>query len=409
MNRRAFLGSLAAAAGALGCRHTASQSSAHPGRLFFTSSGQTCQIHADGTGLRPLKFDVPNQATWQPSAFFPDGRRVLLLSMEPRRDGPGRPFDEYYTQTPTHIWVHDLETGALTEVANRERLAVFYTPALLIGEDRMLVQVVRNRVGQIFNMNLDGTDAREFTRAGEGLPYGFDLSPDRQRVAFHLASPQGYQIWTSDLEGRDRVLVAGHADHLYFGPVWSPDGEWLTFLDCHFKSDPAHDWADLQLSRPDGSEARLLTSGQSHWFGATYGNPEHRGGGSNLPAWTPGGQILYTRKTPDAKTPWEFQPQRPDVDHFNRDWKPELARGGTELCLLDPRGGSTVSLTRQTPPVWDLRGVPSSDGRWIAFCRCGVGELPALWIMRSDGTGARLLTRGLEGRGADHPRWIPNL
>lgn len=29
------------------------------------------------------------------------GGRVVLLSMEPRRDGPGRPFDDYYTQTPT--------------------------------------------------------------------------------------------------------------------------------------------------------------------------------------------------------------------------------------------------------------------------------------------------------------------
>ena len=63
-------------------------------------------------------------------------------------------------------------------------------------------------VGQIYSMHLDGTDAREFTRAAEGMPYGFSLSPDGRRVAFHLASPQGYQVWTSDLDGKNRVLVA---------------------------------------------------------------------------------------------------------------------------------------------------------------------------------------------------------
>ena len=49
-------------------------------------------MNSDGTGLRYLEFDVPNQASWQPGGFFADGQRVLLLSMEPRRDGPGRPF-----------------------------------------------------------------------------------------------------------------------------------------------------------------------------------------------------------------------------------------------------------------------------------------------------------------------------
>ena len=70
--------------------------------------------------------------------------------MEPRRDGPGRPFAEYYHQTPTHLWIHDLERDTLTEIATRDRLAVFYTPALLVGDDRLLVQVVRDQGGQIY-------------------------------------------------------------------------------------------------------------------------------------------------------------------------------------------------------------------------------------------------------------------
>src|SRR5438874_11687275 len=106
--------------------------------LFFTSQGRTALINADGTGLHYFDFKVPDQVTWQPGPFLSDGKRVVFLSMEQRRDGPGKPFEEYYTQTPTHLWVYDLEKKALKEIATRDRMAVFYTPALLVGDERIL-------------------------------------------------------------------------------------------------------------------------------------------------------------------------------------------------------------------------------------------------------------------------------
>jgi len=412
INRRHFLSSgLAAAALASlpGCRSTDSERRGSRGkpRLFFTTQGRTAMIHADGSGLRYFDFQVPDQATWQPGPFLSDGRRVIFLSMETRRDGPGRPFAEYYHKTPTHLWLHDLDRGTLAEIATRDRLAAFCTPALLVSDERLLVQVVRDQGGQIYSMNLDGSDAREFTRLGEGLPYGLSLSPDGQRVAYHLASPQGYQIWTSGLDGAERKLVAGHPDHLYFGPSWSPDGKWLLFQDCDFRADPGHDWCDLCLARPDGAEQRKLTEGQAMWFAATYGNPQKRGGGSNIAAWTHDGQILFPRRLPGSKVAWEFQPERPDTDHFNRDFKPESARGGVEICRLDPRTERLTRLTQPGPQVWDFRASASPDGRLIVFCRAETGGSPAVWVMEADGHGARPLTRGFEDQGADHPRWLP--
>ncbi|MFO1500783.1 MAG: serine/threonine protein kinase [Verrucomicrobiota bacterium] len=412
MNRRRFLRVAFAGGVAVmlpGCGSMAARraTTRNELRLFFTSQGRTALIQADGAGLRYLDFDIPNQATWQPGPFLSDGRRVIFLSMEPRRDGPGRPFAEFYHQTPTHLWVYDLEQGTLTEIAQRNRLAVFYTPALLVSDDRLLVQVVRDQGGQIVSMNLDGSDPRDFTRLGEGLPYGLSLSPDRRRVAYHLASPQGYQIWTSTVEGTERVLVAAHPDHLYFGPTWSPDGQWLLFQDCQFKSDPGHDWCDLALARPDGTERRQLTEGQAMWFAATYGNPQSRGGGSNLASWTQLGDILWPRRSPGSKVPWEFQPDRPDTDHFNRDFKPEKARGGVEVCRLNPRSGDITPLGPARPGQWDFRASESPDGGLIVFCRAHNSGPPGLWVMNADGTEPRLLTEGHEGRGADHPRWLP--
>jgi hypothetical protein len=403
-NRRSFVvgGSVFALAG---CRTQSDRSGSQ--RLFFTSDGKTGVIRADGSGLRYLDFKIPGQATWQPGPFLSDGHSAIFLSMEPRRDGPGRSFEEYYTQTPTHLWVYDLDHDSLREVATRERLAVFYTPALLVSDTRILVQVVRNRVGQIFSMNLDGTDAREFTRPGEGLPYGLSLSPDHRRVAFHLASPRGYEIYTSNIDGSDRVLVNGHPDHLYFGTTWSPDGRWVLYQDCRFKTDPGHDWSDICIGRPDGSENRVLTQNQSHWFAATYGNSKLHGGGSNMPQWTRDGQILFSRRSPDARVPWEYQASRPDVDHFNREFKPDAALGGTQLCRLNPDSGMIAPLTPLESGVWNCRPCESADARFIVFCRAPVGEMTSLWLMNSDGSHPRLLTRGNYDRGADHPRWLP--
>lgn len=375
-------------------------------RFLFTSKGKSGIANADGSGLRYFEFHKPNQATWQPGGAFKDGRRVIFLSMEPRRDGPGRPFDEYYTQTPTHLWVHDLERGSLEEICSKDRLAPFVTPALLLSDDRLLVQVVRKNVGQIYSVRLDGTDAREFTRAGEGLPYGLSLSPDGRRVAFHLASPLGYQVWTSDVDGANRVRLAAREGHLYFGTSWSPDGRWVVYVDCTPGTDPGHDWADVCIGRADGGEHKVLTEGGAMWFAATYGSPKTRGGGSNVPAWTRDGCILFPRRLPGSRVAWEYQPGRPDVDHFNRDFKPERARGGTEICRLDPRDGSVAVLTRSEPPAWDFRASASPDGESVVFCRAMVGEGPAIWVMDADGKNPRRITQGIDNRGADHPRWL---
>jgi hypothetical protein len=143
------------------------------------------------------------------------------------------------------------------------------------------------------------------------------------------------------------------------------------------------------------------------WFGATYGNPGNRGGGSNIVAWTRDSAILFPRRLSGSKVPWEFQPQHPDTDHFNRDYKPELARGGTEICRLDSHDGSVTPLTRSEPPVWDFRASASADGRWIVFCRATTGRAPAIWVMDGHGTRQHQVTTGLSDRGADHPRWLP--
>ncbi|HEY2841434.1 MAG TPA: hypothetical protein VGJ26_19910 [Pirellulales bacterium] len=400
----------ATVAGSLPRSATADEPKAEPSaarQFFFTSQGKTALASAAGGDLRWFDFKVPGQATWQPGSSFSDGRRVVFLSMEPRRDGPGKPFEKFYTQTPTHIWIHDLQSGALDEICNKDRIAPFETPALLVSDERILVQVVKDSVGRIVSMNLDGSDARDFTRAGEGLPYGLSLSPDGRRVAYHLASPQGYQVWTCDADGGNRVRVAADPKHLYFGTSWSPDGKSILYVDCHYQTDPGHDWADVCIGRADGSEHRVLTKDQPMWFAASYGDLKTSGGGSNLPAWTHDGKILFPRRAAGAVLPWQYSVGKADVDHFNRDFKPDEARGGTVICRLDPSDGSQTALTPAENNVWDFRSSESPDGRQIIFCRAKTAGAPAIWVMDADGANAREITRGQNDLGADHPRWLP--
>lgn len=377
-------------------------------RLLFTSAGKTSVIHADGSGQRVLDFDVPHQRSWQPGPLFADGRRMILLSIE---EGQGQAWKG---QARTRWWIHDLATpGSLKELTIARPPAPYFIPCCLLpGEMELIAQAVEAgnpADARLYRVALDGSEVRAITPPAQGHHYCASLSPDGTRLAFHVTGPKphGYRVFACDLDGRNRRLIAGQEGHLYFGVHWSPSGEWLLYQDCLYRQDPGHDWSDVCVGRPDGSGHRVLTQGQSQWFAAAWGDPAHHGSGSNVASWTPQGKILYTRGTPGARPAYQWSQGRPDTDHFNRDFKPAEARGGTEICLLDPRRASVERLTNSAPPVWDWYASASPDGAHIAFCRARNGGYPSIWLMDNHGRGARQLTSGTAGKGAFVSRWLP--
>lgn len=374
------------------------------GKSGFMGAGDHLgSMNTDGTGFRIYDFGRPNQIGWGPYDFFRDGRHALLLSIEMDEDWDTKPFSVYYPKSRSHIWICDLESGALTEIAQKERIAPFYAPcALLPCEERMLVTINIQRREQLFSMDLDGTHAKPITTPDEYV-YGVSVSSDGTRIAFHA----DYQIHVISIDGSNRVPVAGRKGYIYFGTSWSPDSTWVLYQVCHPGTDPGHDWSDIWIGRPDGSENHPLTHNKAAWFASSYGSPDNPGGGSIMPRWAPDGSgILYSRRLPGSKTPWEFQSQRPDTTHFNRDFKPELARGGTRISLLNTKDGSSIPLTHLAPPQWEFRAEWSPDSQHILFCRAGVGENPAIWVMDRNGENQRMLTQGVNGQGADFPRWL---
>ena len=125
-------------------------------------------------------------------------------------------------------------------------------------------------------------------------------------------------------------------------------------------------------------------------------------------AWTRDGRLLIPRRIPESRVPWQFQPNRPDTDHFNRDFQPDAAKGGTWISRIDPHTEDCEDVTKPTEGVWDFRCSESEDGRWITFCRASTGGLPSLWVQPTRGGIARQIAADPEGTGIDHPRWLPD-
>jgi len=368
--------------------------------IFITHTHKIGIISEDGTGLEYLHLDIPGQASWGYGPFFSDGHRIILTSFEEGKQWEGNVM--------SHIWIYDLERKTLSEIATKNRPANYHVPCgLLPGEQRIVTGPIIEGEQRIYTMNLDGSDQVEVTKKGEGYCYGVSISPDGERLAFHTTGKTAYRIFVIGIDGSKRTLVAAHPDHYYFGTSWSHGGEWILYQDCHYKIDPGHDWSDICIGRSDGSEHRVITEGLRQWFGTSYGNPETRGSGSNMPQWSPEGlAITYTRAKPNSQTAWQWAENRPDTDHFNRDYKPEEARGGTDICLVNPQTGAVAQITDNEPLIWDFRTVWSPEGDTIAFCRAKVGYPSELFITDTDGKNQRFLTSGEFDQGVDHPKFL---
>ncbi|MCE9590072.1 MAG: serine/threonine protein kinase [Planctomycetes bacterium] len=373
---------------------------ASPEMIFYISNGGIGAIRPDGTGESYPQF------AGQVEYVFPGGKQAVFHSQDPPKD-PKAAYDHPDGRgfARTHLWLYDFATKAIREI---ELPTYMRLVGLIPGQDRFLISGNTNHVFTLFSCDLNGGN-RDMIYTGPGYAYGTSISPDGRSAAFHITGTPGrpgYEIYVIDLVTKQRTLISGDHELLQFGPFWSPDGQWLVYQRCLYRQDPGHDRSDVVVSRPDGSEHRVLTSGQSHWFATSYGIPGRHGSGSNMPIWSPDGRVTCALLLPDSRSPWPWAVGRPDTDHFNRDYRPEQARGGTRICLIDIHTGKITPITHDDPPTWNFRLCWSPDGKRLAFIKADVGKLSELWVMDADGSNRRLLTRGANGLGVDHPRWV---
>jgi Tol biopolymer transport system component len=374
--------------------------------IFFFSNGKIGAIQPDGSGEHYIYFPEKNQKFWQLGGrVMPDHRRLILLSQDPAAD----PKAGFYGKggqrnAPMHQWYYDFAAKSLHEIPIHSGII-----AIMPGGQRFLVVTEADEEKMktsVYTVNLDGTDKRNVHDLG-GFCYSANLSPDGKNIVYHNSSEK-YSIYALNLETGQKTLLSSEKGYLNFGPEWSPDGQWVLFQRCPYGGDdPYNSHSDLCIVRADGTEFRSLTTGQRQWFATSYGPGDNHGGGSNFPHWSPDGKwVTFTRCSEGAQTAWVYRRDRKDTDHFNCDYAPEEARGGSQICLINPQTGEIREVTPFQEKLWVWRTCWSPDSKQIVHARAEVGQNAELWIINADGSHPRKLTTGFESKGADFPTWL---
>lgn len=364
--------------------------------VYFTDSTQRVGvIKCDGSCERYPDFGLPADTPLRMGKVFPDGKTAELMNLR----------DSKY-------WRYDFITKSLQEI----NLLTFE----VLPDGRYLNTDNKDGAFIVFTTDAEGGDRRTVFSC-PGFAYGLALSPDGSKLAYHITQALNerpglnpYEIYVLDLKSAKDQLIAGSPIYRHFGSAWSQDGKWLLYQRWNHHEDLGDDHSDVCISRSDGSEQRVLTKGQPHFFLAAHGTPEQHSGGSNRPVWSPDGtKIAAALLLPGSRTPWPWAVGRPDTDHFNRDYHPEQACGGTQICVIDVKTGKITPITHDKTPTWNFRPAWSPDGSRIAYVRADVGCQGELWIIDADGSNKQFLTHGWRGTGVDYPRWecfaVPSL
>ncbi len=230
-------------------------------------------------------------------------------------------------------------------------------------------------------------------------------SPDGRRIAYVAADSGRSQLHVLWLDSGAEAPVTDLPD----GPhdlAWSPDGARIAYLmrvpGEAMKLGAAPDkpegakWADplevITRVTYRADEEGYLKSGFDHLFvvSADGGAPRQLtyGGSSDTgpPSWTPDGRVIV------------FSGNR------GKDWEREA--NNSEVYRVEVDSGAVTALTKRNGP--DQSPEVSPDGRAIAYL--GYDDVnrsyenQQLYVMNADGSGARLITAGLD-RSIDTVRW----
>jgi len=214
------------------------------------------------------------------------------------------------------------------------------------------------------------------------------LSPDGARVAYLSNESGSPQVWVSPVGGGPAVQITRSTDRVQ-GVLWSPASDWLAYA----VSRGGGEDVQIYIVRPDGTEARLVTSGEK--------------ANNRLYGWNRDGRWLRfgtDRHSPKEIDAFLLDTQTGDIRPVGSgtgidtiaDVSPDgrfgllnrlASRGDDNLVLVDLQSGAETLLTLHTPPATFSNARFSADGRRIFVISNVDADMAAVGVIGLDDTG----------------------
>jgi TolB protein len=242
----------------------------------------------------------------------------------------------------------------------------------------------------VYTVRPDGSDQTRLTACGSSTvgvdatcEDGQDVSflPDGKHLAYTRATgavrhfPGGDQIQHSDIVVRElggatlRVVVRSQPyEGDYLGPKFSPNGSMLLYVRVNSPGTKPAGAHAIFVARADGSGRRQITP----WSLDAGDDPD----------WSPDSKLILFRSYEGGAAQSQINVVRPD--------------GSGRRPVTHVRPGTTVLSSAFAP-----------DGKWITFAQSGRGGQPDIFVMRTNGTAIRPVTRTTAWDSA--PDWGPGV
>jgi TolB protein len=223
------------------------------------------------------------------------------------------------------------------------------------GSDLWVVHVDRRERTQLLACPGAMCSGAAWTETGQRLAY------EKRTLASTTGAPGPPRLWWLEIDTGETAQMFADSQMLGYGVVWSPTGEWLSYV--------APGIQGVQVFRLEDGQNLVV--------------PSRMGG---LPAWSPQGDSLIVA-----------------------DMQGSDAGFAVHLLKATPDGGKLIDLSGEGQAVEDSSPDWSPDGNRIAFTRkvAGAAMGKQIWLMRADGGQARFLTNDTDIHHA-LPRWSPD-
>ena len=219
---------------------------------------------------------------------------------------------------------------------------------------QILFSVFKDDNGRLYAIDPDGKNQRELANVAGRAP---TLSPDGQRLVYMAGTWTATRLTVSALDGSNAQQITD-ASSIAWNNHWSPDGKRIAFTG---RDNPQSELA-VFVMKADGSSRRQVT------------HVPAEEGGAQWPVWSRDGRRLAIQVNSRTQ------------------------KNTAHIWIVDVATGEARKLAAHAQPYLDETPSWFPDGKRLAFQSNRTGKME-VWVMNTDGSGARQVTGVTSPRG----------